>query len=454
MLRGNLPAQVKRFHDQYGPVVRVAPDELSFLDGWKDIYSTRYLDRPPQWRILPPGQDALDLVCSRKAEHSRFRKAILPAFSHRSLEQLEPIILNYFDHLMKRLVQMIGESTDGSSKVDLVKWISYTAFDLTGDLGWGRPLDCLNKGHHQPWMEVITHYKAGLFAVSLNYFALLQNLFVLPVPSSILKMLNPMDKVGRENVEYRLGIEMNRPDFISPILAYNKSNASQPLSVAEIQSNSTLFVLGGTEPLTVAITGTLHCLLSNPSKMKKLLTELRYTFNSDKTITGSATEQLSYLNAVIKEGLRMCPPFPDSLRRIVPKEGAIIDGVPVPGGMTVSSACWATFQSTDMFYKANCFIPERWLDDASQHTNDDSETKANPFAADAKAAFHPFSLGPRNCVAQKLAMMEMRVLLSKLMVNFDMALPEGNPLPLWTDQKIFWHWAQEGFEVEIKHRTI
>lgn len=43
MLRGYLPTDVKKLHDKYGTVVRIAPDELSFIDAtsWQEIYSTK-----------------------------------------------------------------------------------------------------------------------------------------------------------------------------------------------------------------------------------------------------------------------------------------------------------------------------------------------------------------------------------------------------------------------------
>lgn len=67
ILSGKLPYAVKAYHDQYGPVVRVAPDELSFNDSaaWRDIYLKQTLDRPPQWGAKPPGIEAENLSAPR-----------------------------------------------------------------------------------------------------------------------------------------------------------------------------------------------------------------------------------------------------------------------------------------------------------------------------------------------------------------------------------------------------
>ncbi|KAF2183916.1 cytochrome P450 ClCP1 [Zopfia rhizophila CBS 207.26] len=450
MLRGNLPLRVKEHHDRYGAVVRVAPDELSFLDGWKDIYSSKYLDRPRQWRIIPPGVEADDLISATTAIHARFRKAILPGFSLKARDKQEPLVTHYVDLLMEKLQNLGGEGTkEKPSVVNMVEWISYAAFDMTSDLGWGRPLQCLETGRYQPWMTMITQYQAALFAVAFKYYPPLGRLVAFLTPSFALEALNTVMSIARENVQHRLALSTERPDFIGPIIAHNKSSPAKALSLAEMETNSTLFVLGGTEPTTVALTGTLQLLLTNPACMEKICAEVRSAFATEKDITASSTEGLQYLNAVLREGLRMCPPFPDGLRRVISNNGTTIAGVFVPAGMTVSSACWSTFQSASMFHEPQKFAPERWIEGVAVKEGE----KLSPYASDRRDAFYPFSLGPRNCPGQHLAWMEMRILLARLLWKFEFGVPEGKHFMEWTQQKIFWHWQQEEVEVEISVRA-
>jgi cytochrome P450 len=89
--------------------------------------------------------------------------------------------------------------------------------------------------------------------------------------------------------------------------------------------------------------------------------------------------------------------------------GDVILGKFVPGNTYVSVAQWACYHSPSNFASPNDFIPERWLDDPR-------------FAGDDRKAYQPFSVGPRNCIGQNLAWAEMRMILARLIWNFDLRL--------------------------------
>jgi len=68
------------------------------------------------------------------------------------------------------------------------------------------------------------------------------------------------------------------------------------------------------------------------------------------------------------------------------------------------------------------FIPERWL---SHPTTASTPTSFQDFSADDKSALNPFSYGPRNCLGKNMAMHEIRLVLVKLLFNFEFTLGEG-----------------------------
>lgn len=89
------------------------------------------------------------------------------------------------------------------------------------------------------------------------------------------------------------------------------------------------------------------------------------------------------------------------------------------------------------FHRPRDFVPERWLDNAPAE-----------FANDDKAAFQPFSIGNRNCIGKNLAYAEMRLILAKVIYNFDMELDEkatGN----WWDQKAWGVWWKGPLMVKL-----
>jgi len=74
---------------------------------------------------------------------------------------------------------------------------------------------------------------------------------------------------------------------------------------------------------------------------------------------------------------------------------------------------------------------------------------SSQFENDNKSAFQPFSAGPHNCLGQPLAWMEMRIILSRLIWNFNIAIPKDRKLSDWTEQKIYWTWEKQPLEVQL-----
>jgi cytochrome P450 len=74
--------------------------------------------------------------------------------------------------------------------------------------------------------------------------------------------------------------------------------------------------------------------LRNPRCYSKLKDEIRGRFASEEEITLSAMDDLPYMNACLEEGLRMFPPAPIGFLRSIQKQGDIIDGYHLPGGVS------------------------------------------------------------------------------------------------------------------------
>ena len=110
----------------------------------------------------------------------------------------------------------------------------------------------------------------------------------------------------------------------------------------------------------------------------------------------------------------MSPPTPDSMRRAVPEGGVRVAGNDVPQGTTVGVSCYAAFRFEQKSSTPNAFKPERWLGLEDNATS--------PHAKDKRGVFDPFSVGPRHCPGQLLAWVEMRVILARLLWNFNIEI--------------------------------
>lgn len=102
------------------------------------------------------------------------------------------------------------------------------------------------------------------------------------------------------------------------------------------------------------------------------------------------------------------------MRRLVPESGATVAGHVLPGGTVVSVPPWASYRSHRNFHNPDESAPERWLSGADKDLE---------YINDKTTTFDPFSLGPHNCPGQNLAWLELRLIMAKLLWNFELSTP-------------------------------
>ncbi|KAJ5788416.1 hypothetical protein N7457_003406 [Penicillium paradoxum] len=439
ILGGRFPQKTKLLHDQYGDVVRIAPDELSFIDGeaWKKIYGTRIghgqKAKDNIFYAPLPGQ-APGIILSNDADHSRFRRLLSHAFSDNSLRGQEPIIKRHVDLLMQRLRENIA---NGSKALNMVAWYNFTTFDIIGDLAFGEPFDCLKNSDYHEWVSII--FSALKWAVYANVSRRLPGSeYILPyiTPKHITARVNRHLALTRQKVETRISKTNERPDFFGNILKHQ--NTEKGFSIPEMNSNGSTLIIAGSETTATLLSGATYYLLRNPRVLRKLQDEIRSMFTSEEEINLESCNKLQYCLAVLTETLRMYPPVAAGLPRVVDAQGDMIAGHWVPGGTVVSVPHYAASHSSTNFTDPEQFIPERHLDDPR-------------FANDNKTAMQPFSFGPRNCIGRNLAYVEMRMILTRMIYNFDMELDQ--PELDWMDHNCYVLWDKPELMVRLELRN-
>ncbi|KAK3689396.1 cytochrome P450 [Podospora appendiculata] len=437
LMRGTMPFDMLDLHKKYGDVVRVAPDELAFADpqAWKDIMGHRNGPEMEKWdKFYRPVEDMpTDIVNAKREEHGLLRRTMAHGFSDRSMREQQPIITGYIDLLIKRLNENGGA---GMTPVDLAAWYNFTTFDVIGDLAFGESFNCLDNSEYDPWVKAIFQVaRVGTIFQSCAHYPFLMRLLLSLAPKKLTDERQELMEKTKVKLRRRMESTKERPDLVEGLL---KKRDEWGLTLDKLQTNSSILIIGGSETTATLLSGVTFLLLTHPAAMEKLTAEIRGSFKSEAEINFSSVSVLPYLLACLDEALRMYPPVPTGLPRVVPKGGATVCGEFIPETSIVAVHQWAMYHNEKHFKDPFAFHPERWLNDPL-------------FADDHKEAFQPFHLGPRNCLGKNLAYIEMRLILARVLWNFDMRIAEDS-LDWMSKQRIYNLWEKGPLNVYLTPR--
>ncbi|TVY25314.1 Cytochrome P450 monooxygenase [Lachnellula hyalina] len=481
-IKGTFYKEIRDLHDQYGEIVRVAPNELS-IDGsigWDDIYGHKKAGqvefgkdslfyRPLDQGKGLDGHGAHDIIMSNREDHRRQRRLMAHAFSDAALYAQEDIIKSYVDLLMRRLEE---HSVQGK-KLDMVKWYNYTTFDIISDLAFNDTFGSLESSAMHPWVSMIFDFiKVNTQLRLFAQYPILKPFVGFVINQSDIDVIERNQALTSAKLDKRLAQETNgaRNDFLTYILQHNDEKG---MSHPEILGNCETLIVAGSETTATLLSGLTYYLSQSPEAWKRLKDEVRGAFKTEEEITMRSTAALPYLFACLEEGLRMYPPAVVTPPRFSP--GATVNGEYIPEGVSPGSSihtkhiqtldpislvenmqgksislpnilpkttqltpknqtkvwihAYSTTHRSSNFHLPDTFAPERWLPDMHPYYSP-------RFAHDNRSSMRPFSHGPRNCIGKNLAYSEMRLILAKLAWKFELELaPESEGWDV--GQKVF-----------------
>ncbi|EDW10129.2 cytochrome P450 4e3 [Drosophila mojavensis] len=203
----------------------------------------------------------------------------------------------------------------------------------------------------------------------------------------------------------------------------------KPLTFEEIFEEVSTFMFEGHDTTASAITFAIWCLAWSPDAQQRAYEEQARMYATadgrERDPTHQELQDMKYLDLVIKETLRLFPSVPFIFRTM--REATTILDKHLPKDTTIGLPILAIGHCPHSFEAPYEFRPERF--EAAERT------KANAFDN------VPFSAGPRNCIGQKFALLELKVTLSKLLRRFHI-LPA--PLAKQTIAQVFDHTYMPG----------
>ena len=219
-------------------------------------------------------------------------------------------------------------------------------------------------------------------------------------------------------------------------------------------------IIAGSDTTAVSLSAILYCLLKAPRVMQKLrdeiVTKTRNGECESDRVSFKSSQEMPYLQAVIKEALRMHPAVGLPLWRVVNEGGAEICGEFLPAGSEVGINAYVAHFDRDVWgADVNEFRPERWIE-AEKEGGDRIKTMEQYYAtvrppplphlqyADKNLQF---GFGSRTCIGRHISYLEMTKLVPQIVRNFDFELQ--NPDKDWTCNN-YWFVKPVDFYVRIK----
>ena len=191
----------------------------------------------------------------------------------------------------------------------------------------------------------------------------------------------------------------------------------RPLTDEEIIASSVLFLVVGYDTTGSLITMTNYLLALNPDKQEKLFEELEIAHKENggkfdyETISG-----LKYLDAVISETLRLLPSAPFTERRALEDYTFRKNGIFIPKRGSIILPIWNMHHDPRFWTDPMKFEPERFLPE--------NRDKIVPYS------YIPFGGGPRNCIGMRFALLEAKLAIAHLVLNFKLSRCSKTDVPL------------------------
>ncbi|KAF7929088.1 hypothetical protein EAE99_004832 [Botrytis elliptica] len=431
---GQYVFKIQELHKQYGPIVRITPDELHIQDvGFLDtVYAPSTSPRDKyeyQLRTLRiPGGVG---TTARYDLHRKRRAALSPFFSKRNVLHLEPLI----NEKVEQLCQMIDKHAREQTPANLSDLLFAFSNDVVTNFLFAHQVDVLSD---ETQAAVLRHNSCQLLmGININKHLPWIPDFLESLPLSISKPIMPpglvdmhalFDRVRTEltSIMSAKSSEVSSEKFLGPrkkesVFASVLDSAILPppeKALLRLQQEGSLSALAGTESPAQTLKIIFYHLLKNPAIIKKLRAEL----DTAQTSTSWATlEHLPYLSAVIEEGNRLSFGVTARTARIAHEQltytpsshvkSTINKGksYKIPAGTPISITTLSAHTAETVFPDPFVFDPERWLGDEGR------ERRKYQMA---------FGKGGRICIGIELARAELYLVTAALVTRLDMKLFE------------------------------
>ncbi|GJD23630.1 cytochrome P450 [Rivularia sp. IAM M-261] len=341
---------------------------------------------PPSTKIL---LCPASLSVQAGSTHQNRRKILAEAFQPRALAE--------YTSTMEEILRSYLNKWENMGTLTWYPEIRKYTFDVACKLFVG-----IDAGSNGNFVELFEQWVGGLFTIPL------------PLPwtnfGKALRCRKLLLKQIEEIVLQRQQQPASNGDALGMLLQAKDENGNS-LPVEEIKDQILTLLFAGHETLTSAIASMCLCLAQHPEVMAAVRNE-QQQLGFSEPLTLDNLKQMTYLDQVMKEALRLIPPVGGGFRKAI--KSFEFNGYFIPEGVSVLYQVNNTHKDSSVYTDPVEFDPERFAPSRS-------EDKSKPFA------YIPFGGGVRECIGKEFAKLEMKLFAALLVRNYDWELlPKQN----------------------------
>ncbi|KAH8666577.1 cytochrome P450 [Xylariales sp. PMI_506] len=458
---GEYHFEIKKLHDKYGPILRIGPNllDLDFPELAKTIYGTDGKWRKTEFyhnnSTIINGKITYHLFSeTNQVNHALMKRPIVKYYSQGSVLALEPlmdaVIRDFCQHLETRFI-----NNETRVDCDLGEWIAFYSWDMNGAASFSQRFGYMDKGFDYD-------HTISIADKALDYFAAVGQMPVLDFlldKNPIMRIgppnLGNVTRIASEHMTARLqgkdkNFDPKVPDFLQFFI---DAKAAHPEAVDEgvIMGYLLVNLLAGADTTAITIRAIFYYLLKTPTAYRNLEDEIMGA-GFKGVAPFHESRALPYLEAVVREAMRLHPGVCFLLERYVPEGGFQLPGGAgfVPAGTAVGINAYISGRNPAVWGgDPDVFRPERWLRGHSPGLEGETEPayreRMRLFAASDLA----FGGGSRICIGRSLALMEVYKIVATLVSRYEIELT--HPEKEW---KVTGSWfaRQKGLICRIRAR--
>ncbi|CAH1398401.1 unnamed protein product [Nezara viridula] len=347
------------------------------------------------------------LISNGNLWHQR-RKAITPTFHFKILESFVPIFYKCGIILVNCLKEKVGKVP-----FDITPYMSNCALDVVAETAMGTEVKAQTNPHDEYPKSVLRMTKLLADKMYNPYWNLLEPIYTLlgkkKEETDLLKLLStfPLELLKRKENEKnnhpssRENGENKNIAFLELLVRIKETKNPAFKSEQDIKDEVVTFMFEGHDTSSMALVYTFWLLGLHSEIQEALFQEVSQTLVG-KIPSMEDYHKMDLLNRVLKESLRLYSPVPLVSRMITEEIVLPGSGYRLPAGTQVVVSMYSLHRRADLFPEPEKFNPDRFL-----------EPIKHPFA------YVPFAAGPRNCIGQKFVMLELKVIVSLVVLNFE-----------------------------------